>query len=146
MKKIFLSLILFVSLNSFAQDLSGTVNLTLRAGDWSFIAGRRVTGLQDSSTIIYLNRLRDTLLVANPATFNTNVRFNSIPAHLVYSIYTEIKSLTANLYDAVGTNISTQIKAIASTPLQTAITNFDNSGTGQYQETRRRGKNFLSDH
>lgn len=145
MKKIFLSFILLVSINSFSQDLSGiTVNLTLTAGNWSFIAGTRI-GASDSTSIVYLNRLRDTLQLANPATFNTNVRFNSLPAQLVYNVYTQIKSLPSTLYDQVGTNISTQIKAIVSTPLQNAITAFDNQAVTIYTDIRRRGKNFLSD-
>lgn len=147
MKKILFLLILFISVKTYSQDLSGiTVNLTLKGGDWAYIAGRKVGNLTDSSTVVYLNRLRDTTLLANPATFNTNVRFNSLPAQLVYNIYVEIKQLPATLYDQVGTNISTQIKAIVNTPLQNAITNFDNQAAQIYTDTRRRGKNFLSDH
>lgn len=147
MKKILTFLPIFIAFASFSQDLSGiTVNLTLKGGDWAYIAGRKVGNLIDSSTVVYLNRLRDTTLLANPANFNTNVRFNSLPAQLVYNIYVEIKSLPSTLYDQVGTNISTQIKAISNTPLQTAITAFDNQAAQIYTDTRKRGKNFLSDH
>jgi hypothetical protein len=145
MKKIFLSLLILVSLKSYSQDLSGIqVNITLRAGDWAFIVGHS-SDQSDSVSIIHLNRLRDTMLLANPANFNTNVRFNSMPASIVYRIYTRIKSLPTYIYDQVGTNISVQIKAIVNTPLQNAITAFDNTGVVYYQDTRRRGKNFLSD-
>lgn len=147
MKKIFIGILLIVSVRSISQDLSGiTVSLTIRAGDWAFIAGSVVGSPGDSVSIVHLNRLRDTMLLANPANFNTNVRFNTIPAQTVYNIYVMVKSLSSNIYDQVGTNISTQIKAIVSTPLQTAITNFDNVGLSTYQDTRKRGKNFLSDH
>jgi hypothetical protein len=100
----------------------------------------------DSSFIVNTNRLRDTMLVANPATFNTNVRFNSISATVVYKIYTTVKSIPSTLYDQVGTNIATQIKAISNTPLQTALTNFDNLAIPVYTDIRKLGKNFLSDH
>src|SRR6185503_9087580 len=118
MKKILFAALVFICLKSQSQ-LTGTVNLTLKAGDWSFISGHVTQfSMYDSTTIVYLNRLRDTLLVANPATFNTNVRFNSIPAQLVYDIYVKVKHLPASLYDQVGNNISNQIKAIANTALQ----------------------------
>lgn len=144
MKKIFFAICLIVSVRSFSQDLSGIMtNLTLRAGDWAFIVGHLAS--TDSTAIVYQNRLRDTMQLANPPTFNTNVRFNSLPASIVYRIYTAVKTLPSTIYDQVGTNISTQIKAIVSTPLQTALTNFDTNGLTIYQDTRRRGKNFLSD-
>lgn len=147
MKKILTFLPIFIAFASFSQDLSGiTVSLTIRAGDWAFIVGHRTAPGQDSTNMIYANRLRDTMLLANPANFNTNVRFNSLPAQLVYNIYVEIKNLPATLYDQVGTNISTQIKAISNTPLQNAITAFDNQAAQIYTDTRKRGKNFLSDH
>lgn len=146
MKKITLLLLLIPFLAS-SQDLSGiSVNLTLKAGDWAFIAGRKLNNSSDSSSIVYMNRLRDTMLLANPANFNTNVRFNSLPAQLVYNIYIQIKGLSSSLYDQVGTNISTQIKGISNTPLQTAITNFDNQAATFYTDIRKLGKNFLSDH
>lgn len=145
MKKIFFAICLIVSVRSFSQDLSGIMtNLTLRAGDWAFIVGG-MDNSSDSTAIVYLNRLRDTVLLANPPTFNTNVRFSQLPAIIVYRIYVKVKNLPSTIYDNVGANISTQIKAIVSTPLQTAITNFDNNGLTIYQDTRRRGKNFLSD-
>lgn len=147
MKKIFLLLILSISLKSFSQDLSGiTVNVTFRAGDWSFIVGQKIAVSSDSLSVIYINRLRDTMLLANPSTFNTNVRFNNIPAQIVFNIYTSVKNLPATLYDQVGNNISNQIKAIVNTPLQNAITAFDNQAAATYLDSRRRGKNFLSDH
>lgn len=143
MKKLLLLLILSISLNSYSQ-LTGTVNVTLKAGDWAFIVGTYVTS--DSASIVILNRLRDTMLLANPSTFNTNVRFNSIPSAIVYNIYVMVKNLPATLYDQVGTNIATQIKAISNTPLQNAITAYDNLAATIYADSRKRGKNFLSDH
>lgn len=144
MKKILIAICLIVSVRSFSQDLSGIfVSCNLRAGDWCFIVGN--LNSTDSTAIVYLNRLRDTMQLANPPTFNTNVRFNSLPASIVYRIYTTVKSLPSTLYDQVGNNISTQIKAIVNTPLQTAITNFDNQAAVIYTDARKRGKNFLSD-
>jgi hypothetical protein len=144
MKKIFLAICILISVKSFSQLEGINVNLTLRAGDWCFLVGT-VDNTPDSLSIVTINRLRDTMQLANPATFNTNVRYNNIPAIIVYRIYTRVKGLPSTLYDQVGTNISTQIKAIVNTPLQTAITAFDNHASGIYTDTRRRGKNFLSD-
>lgn len=144
MKKILFAICFLISVKTYSQDLSGiNVNLTLTAGNWAFIVGTIQS--QDSLTIVYLNRLRDTMQLADPPNFNTNVRFNSIPAKMVYSIYIKVKSLPSTLYDQVGTNISTQIKAIVNTPLQTALTAYDNMALSEFQDTRRRGKNFLSD-
>lgn len=147
MKKIFSIILILISLNSFSQDLSGiSVSLTLKSGDWAFIAGRKLSVTGDSSSVIYLNRLRDTMLLANPANFNVNVRFNSLPAQLVFNLYVDVRSLPATLYDQVGQNIFNQIKAISSVPLQNAITNYDNAAATLYTDTRKLGKNFLSDH
>lgn len=144
MKKILIAICLLITVRSFSQLEGITVSVTLRAGDWSFIVGTFGSST-DSTAIVYLNRLRDTMQLAAPATFNTNVRFNSLPASIVYRIYTTVKSLPATLYDQIGGNISTQIKAIVNTPLQAAITNFDNQAAVIYTDSRKRGKNFLSD-
>lgn len=144
MKKL-LILLLFIPLAPKAQDLTGiTVNLTLRSGDWAFLVGHLQPGT-DSVTLQRVRRLRDTVLVANPANYNTNVRFNTIPAPLVFRLYAIVKSLPQTLYERVGTNIDTQIKAIPNATLQSAITNFDAEALGQYQYIRNLGKNILLD-
>lgn len=144
MKKL-LILLLFIPLAPKAQDLTGiTVNLTLRSGDWAFLVGHLQPGT-DSVTLQRVRRLRDTVLVANPANYNTNVRFNTIPAPLVFRLYAIVKSLPQTLYERVGTNIDTQIKAIPNATLQSAITNFDADALGQYQYIRNLGKNILID-
>lgn len=144
MKKIFF-ILLFLPLFSSSQNLDGiTVNITLRAGDWAFLVAQ-THGVPDSANLQRLRRLRDTIQLANPANYNTNVRFNSIPATLVYKFYTTVKKLPTTLYEQVGPNISTQIKAIANTPLQTAITVFDALALPEYQYIRNLGKNIVMD-
>lgn len=144
MKKIFL-IILLSPLFSQSQDLSGiTVNVTLRAGDWAFLMGK-LHPFSDSAGLQRARRLRDTVLLANPANYNTNVRFNSIPAELVFRFYITVKTLPETLYERVGTNISTQIKAIVNTPLQNAISAFDAESLQQFQYIRNLGKNIVMD-
>lgn len=144
MKKI-LFIILLTPLFSQSQSLDGiTVNLTMRSGDWAFLVGQ-LHPFTDSANFQRIRRLRDTVILANPANYNTNVRFNGIPAALVYKFYTTIKSLPQTLYERVGTNIDTQIKAIVNTPLQNAISAFDAGALQQYQFTRNLGKNIVMD-
>lgn len=144
MKYLIIIITIFFSKPSFCQSLDTVaVNLTLRAGDWAFIAGS--LGADDSISIVQFRRLRDTVRLANPGTFNTNVRMNAIPGITIYSIYTTVKGLPVTLYEQIGTNISTQIKAISNTTLQNFITAYDNQAASLYLARRTRGKNLLLD-
>lgn len=143
MKK-YLILLLFIPFISKAQTLDTVnVNLTLRASDWAFLVGRIQS--TDSATLVQVRRLRDTIRLANPATFNTTVRYNSIPAKVVFKMYVVLKTLHVSLYEQVGVNASNQIKAIPNTTLQNFITAFDNEAAAQYLEIRTMGKNILID-
>lgn len=145
MKKIFFILLL-LPLFSYSQppNLDGiTVNINLRSGDWAFLLGQ--IPATDSAGFQRVRRVRDTILLANPANYNTNVRFNNVSATLVYKFYTTVKTLPQTLYERVGTNIDTQIKAIPNATLQSAITAFDAGGLVQYQITRNLGKNIVMD-
>lgn len=144
MKKILLLIGLLMTIDCFSQSLDTvTVNLTLRAGDWAFIAGS--VRPDDSLEVLTLRRLRDSVRTANPATFNTNVRFNSIPGSIVFKIYVFVKQIPITLYEQVGTNINTQIKAIPNSTLQSFITAFDNQANSEYLNRRTRGKFILFD-
>lgn len=144
MKNIILLLCLLISGYCFSQSLDTvTVNLTLKSGDWAFIAGSIQNA--DSFTLVQLRRLRDTIRLANPGNFNTNVRFNSIPGNTVYLIYTSVKTEPITVYEQIGTNINTQIKAIVNTTLQNFLTAFDNLANTYYMNRRTRGKNILLD-
>lgn len=144
MKYILLIIAFTVSIKSFSQSLDTvSVNLTLRAGDWAFIAS--MISSDDSVSIVQLRRLRDTIRLANPATFNTNIRFNGISGNIVFNIYTSIKGLPVTMYEQVGSNINTQVKAISNTTLQTAITGFDNQAASLYLNRRSKGKYLLLD-
>lgn len=144
MKKILLLIGLLMTINCLSQSLDTvTVNLTLRAGDWAFIAGS--IRADDSLEIRTMRRLRDTLRTANPANFNTNVRFNSIPGSIILKMYVFVKQIPITLYEQVGTNINTQIKAIPNTTLQNFITTFDNQAQAEYLNRRTYGKFILFD-
>lgn len=143
MKKLLL-LILIIPMLSKAQNLDTvTVNLTLRAGDWAFLVGR--TQSLDSANLVQVRRLRDTIRLANPATFNTTVRFSNIPAKVVFKMYVVLKTLPTTLYEQLGNNASNAIKAIPNTTLQTFITDFDNQAQAEFIITRNLGKNLLID-
>lgn len=144
MKKILLLIGLLMTINCLSQSLDTvTVNLTLRSGDWAFIAGS--VQVDDSLEVLTLRRLRDTVRTANPANFTTNVRFNSIPGRIVFRMYVYVKQLPITLYEQVGTNINTQIKAIPNTTLQNFITAFDNQANQEYINRRTKGKFILFD-
>lgn len=148
MKKIFLIVFVLIGFNSFSQSsLDGIfVNLTLRARDWAFIRGW--VDPQDSLSILYASRLRDTVKAANPAPpYNATVRFNNIPAIIVYRMYVVVENQEAKIYkqNNMGTSVNTAIKAIVNTPLQNALTEFDNSAIPIYQSILIRGRLYLLD-
>lgn len=144
MKKIYFIICVLLYLNASTQNLDTvTVNLTLRSGDWAFIAGSMTAN--DSSDFVFFRRLRDTARLANPVNYTVNVRMNSIKGSIIYNIYTFIKGLPATLEDQAGTTIVTNIKAIANTTLQNFITAYDNQAAALYIQRRTRGKNLLLD-
>jgi len=120
-----------------------SVNLTLKGGDWSFIGGAMIPA--DSTENYYFRRIRDTIRTANPATFNTAVRFNGLPGKMVYNFYTYLKQLPTALTDQIGGNVFTQIKAVSNTTLQNFLTSYDNNANPQYIFIRTRGKNLFTD-
>lgn len=124
-------------------QLSGTSNLTLTAGDWCFIIGIMSNG--DSLQIVTIKKISDTL-TASSGNFNTQVRVNGIATSFIYDVYTTYKSINTTLFEQVGMNINTQIKAISNQSLQSAISAFDTAAIPVYQSIRRRGKNIALDH
>lgn len=143
MKKILFLILILISLRSFSQLESINVNLTLKSGDWAFIAGS-VEATDSTSRVLY-RRMRDTIRLANPPNYNTNVRINAIPALAVLNFYKLVRNQPATLYDQIGTNISTQIKAIVSIELQAAITAFDAEAVEVYKWIRTKGKSIVMD-
>lgn len=143
MKKIFFLILILISLKSFSQLDGINVNLTLKSGDWAFIAGS-IEATDSVSRVLY-RRMRDTIRLANPPNYNTNVRINAIPAQAVLNFYKLVRGQSVSLYDQIGTNISTQIKAIVSTELQTAITAFDAEAIEVYKWIRTKGKSIVMD-
>jgi len=144
MKQILLFLFIAITTKCYSQNLDTvSVNLTLKSGDWAYIAG----SIQptDSFMMVYYRRIRDTIRLANPSNYTTNVRVNALPGSLVYNIYRLVKNQPETVYTQIGTNISTQIKAITNTTLQNFITAYDNAAIDEYIYRRTLGKHIVMD-
>lgn len=144
MKKI-LIIGLFISNIVSAQNLDTlwVRNITMTAGDWSFLTGKVLSKPQDSIMIAAVRKVRTVFQVQNPANFNTNITIDSISGQammewykiLLFSPFIEVKGR--------GNNISNAITGKAN--LTPFITEVDNSVTDLFIRERTRGKNYLLD-
>jgi len=143
--KYILILLFFVSAVAKSQSLDTlwVRDITMQAGDWSYLTGKVLTKEADSIMITAIRKIRIVVQAQNPANFNTNVTIDSISGSamihrykiLLFSPFIEIKGRGNNIFNAI----------IGETNLTPFITEIDNSVTDLFIRERTRGKNYLLD-
>jgi hypothetical protein len=151
MKKILTVIAIFISVNSYSQNLDTVnVSLTLRAQDWAWAVGKYGAGT-DSISRARIRAVRTAILAANPAGWTTNVTINNVPGVVVMYLYNSFvyapfsEVLQMGNTTAERTTIYTNIRAISNSALQYRIGVTDGSFTGSYLNYRNTGKSILMD-
>lgn len=152
MKKVLTIIVVFlIALASQAQNLDTVnVNLTLRAKDWAWFAGKYGAG-QDSVTRAKVRALRDAVRTANPQTWDATVTVNNVPGHMVIFLYHSFATAPFGEVWEMGSNqaeriyIATQIKAVNNSVLQYYVGVVDAQVAANYTGNRQRGKEILLD-
>lgn len=152
MKKLLLSLCFIISINCFSQSLDTVSDQTLilRSQDWAWLVGKFGQGV-DSLDRAIIRSIRTQVLLANPATWNTNVTITGLKGrHIIWmyaeysrSSFNEILNLGSN--NAERTTIYTNIRALTNSAIQYNIGLIDTFWTEQYLNNRRGGKEILLD-
>lgn len=151
MRKLILIIAVLFSVNSYSQNLDTvSVSLTLRAQDWAWAVGKYGDG-SDSTSRARIRALRNTIIAANPANWNTNVTVNNVNGRVVLFIYQIFLSasfgevLNMGNNTAERTTIYTNIRAINNPVLQYYIGLADGNAQQEYLRIRQRSKEILLD-
>lgn len=143
--KYILLYLMFIPSIAFSQNID-TIwvrNITMTAGDWSYLTGKALSKSQDSVMIGAVRKVRAVVQFQNPANFNTNVTIDSISGKammewykiLLFSPFIEVKGR--------GNNIFTAITGKAN--LTPFINEVDASIGDLFLRHRGAGKNYLID-
>lgn len=132
-----------ISFSQINLDTLWVRNITMTAGDWSYLTGKVLSKSQDSIMIGAIRKVRTVVQAQNPANFNTNVTIDSISGNammewykiLLFSPFIEIKGRGTNIFNAITGKAN----------LTPFITEVDNSITDLFIRERTRGKNYLLD-
>jgi hypothetical protein len=142
---------LFLSAIIYAQNLDTvSVSLTLRAQDWAWLVGKHGAG-NDSTERVAIRNLRAAVLVANPATWTTNVTINGVKGRIVIWMYNAFCSagfqevINMGSTTAERTTIYTTIRNINNSAIQYYIGVIDANFTNQFINNRQSGKSILMD-
>ena len=124
MKKIFILLLLTISLNCFSQlETIKIANFSLQARDLEQIAGSLINGTDE--TFEMFQRFRIAYRAAMPVTPTTSVAADTVSAQSLFDLYRFAYSEPTYVTDANSKRIINAIKGVVNTPLQTAITSFE---------------------
>ena len=145
MKKYITIIGLFLSLNSFSQNIDTVFvrHTTMTSGDWSYLTGSSLSREIDSVMIVALRRVKNAITIANPQNFNTNITIDSIPGLAMMQWYRELLFSPFGETRNRGGNIFTVITG--KSQLATFINEIDTRVGDLFIKQRTKGKNYLLD-
>lgn len=149
MKKILTLIALTISLNAISQ-CAGTNNLQLEVRHWYWAVNKFGPGT-DSTSQSRIRGLRTQLIAANPADSTTLVTITNVPNDIIVGIYSFYATCSFSEYflmgstDAERRTIFTNIRAIVTACVVTAVSNIDNNRSTQYWQGNKNGKAILKD-
>lgn len=115
----------------------------MNAGDWCYLTGKSIAIEQDSVMIAATRKLRFSIQLQNPGTFNTPVTIDSISAQSIIKWYKIL--LFAPFVEIRGRGIPIFNAITAHANLAPFIAEIDASVTDLFIKERTRGKNYLQD-
>jgi hypothetical protein len=125
MKKILIFLLLTISVKCFSQlENIKIANFSLQSRDLEQVAGSMVNGTDE--TFEMFQRFRVAYRAAMPLNPTTPVAADTVSAQALFDLYRFAYSEPTYVTDANSKRIINAIKGVVNTPLQTAITLFEN--------------------
>lgn len=127
MKKILLSILILISIDSFAQNIdTAKASLTLRLREWEWVIGKKGAG-DDSISAARVRVLRNAVIAAGTLNPDANITVNNVPGNIIMDIYRIYLNSSVGDMLNLGTNtaqrlnILTTIRAITNDAIQAAI-------------------------